>query len=95
MLNQLNEFGALLGREDLCRLGNGFNQSAGGRVGELQCSAANALQGVTADGWLHEGLTQGLPVLTVLLPQRQEVFEGGLRDGLDLLALLLSGIDAV
>jgi len=61
----------------------------------LQFRAADLPQGVTVDGRLRERLTQGLTVLVMLVPHRQQVLDGRLDNGLHLLALLLTGVDPV
>src|SRR5262245_24837878 len=92
---EVGERGALLGGEDLRGVGNGRHQPARGRVCEVQFRAADLPQGVTVDGRLRECLTQRLTVLVMLVPQRQQVLDGRLDNGVHLVALLLTGLDPV
>src|SRR5215211_4504766 len=75
---EIGELGALLGCENLCCVHYGLHQPARGDVRELQFRAADLPQGVTVDGRLRERLTQGLTVLVMLVPHRQQVLDGSL-----------------
>src|SRR4029453_13985789 len=79
---EFGERGALLGGEDLRGVCNGLHQPAGGRIGGGQFPAADLPQGVTVDGRLRERLAQRLTVLVMLVPQRQQVLDGSLDNGL-------------
>jgi hypothetical protein len=92
---EIGELGALLGCENLCCVHHGLHQPARGDVRELQFRAADLPQGVTVDGRLRERLTQGLTVLVMLVPHRQQVLDGSLDNGLHLSVLRLTSIDPV
>jgi len=87
IVHAIDEGLALLGGEDVGRVGQRLDEPLRRLVGQPHLGLADLLQGGAVDGGAAELRAEGLPVFLVLLPEAEQVVDGAGHDGVDAMSL--------